>query len=97
MVIAESNVMPRFLIDGDGVIISEPIWKLMSESLFILSEDVAMKNSVFGSLSLSMFFISQTRSSSTHEIILKLAYAASPGTLGSKDMKFARHQIDMII
>ena len=44
MVVDESNVMPRFLIVGDGVITSEPIWKLISESLFMLWEDAAMKN-----------------------------------------------------
>ena len=86
MVIEESKVMPKFLMVGDGVITSEPIRKVMSESLLILWEDAAMRNSVFDSLSLSMFFISHARSSSAHEVILKTAHDASLGTLESKDI-----------
>ena len=54
-------------------------------SLHILWEDAAMKNSVFWVIKLDMFFISQTHNSLTHKAILKTAHAASPDKLGSKD------------
>ena len=84
MVMAESNTTPKFLMVADGDISVVPMQRVVPERRDIRWGGEAIKNSVFESLSLSLFFAIQFRISATQRDNLKMTHAASPGNFGSE-------------
>ena len=84
MVMAESNTTPKFLIVADGDISVVPMHRVVPERRDIMCGGEAIKNSVFESLSLSLFFVIQFWISATQRDNLNMTHAASPGNFGSK-------------
>ena len=86
MVMAESNTTPKFLIVADGDISVVPMQRVVPERRDIMCGGEAIKNSVFESLSLSLFFVIQFRISATQRDNLNMTHAASPGLLWVKSV-----------
>ena len=80
---SDSSITPRFLMTGEGKIVVPSKIKDTFERVFKLLFDAATRNSVLLSFSWSLFTVIQLLSSAIQACSLKVATAASPGTLGS--------------